>query len=325
MPSQPTDLESGQPAFASRPPLVIVLGPTAVGKTELAIRLAERVGGEIVSADSRLFYRGMDIGTAKPTLEEQQRVPHHLIDVAEPDESWSLAVFQQRAREAISGIQTRGRLPVLVGGTGQYVRAVTQGWQGPLVEPDPALRFALESWAAEIGHQGLYERLKTLDPLAAESIDPRNQRRTVRALEVILTSGRRFSEQRKRGPSAYDLLQIGLTRPRQNLYARIDQRVDAMLAAGLVDEVRGLLAKGYPPDLPTLSAIGYREAVAYLQGRISIEECAVEIKRATRVLVRRQANWFKPDDPEIHWFQADPYPLGQIEKLVKAFLSKKKK
>jgi tRNA dimethylallyltransferase len=320
MPSLPTDFEHAPSQGVLRAPLVVLMGPTAVGKTELAIRLAERLEGEIVSADSRLFYRGMDLGTAKPSLIDLQRVPHHLIDVAEPDEIWSLALFQQRAREAIAGIRARNRLPFLVGGTGQYVRAVTQGWQGPAVEPAPQLRQALEHWADEIGKQGLYDRLTLLDPAAAAGIDPRNLRRTVRALEVILSSGRRFSDQRRRSSSPYDLLQIGLIRPRRELYARIDTRVDAMLAAGLVDEVRGLLAKGYSPDLPTMSAIGYSEVIAYLGGRLSLNECAMEIKRATRILVRRQANWFKPDDPHIHWFQADADPLREIEQLIRDFL-----
>ena len=195
------------------PPVVVILGPTAVGKTEIAIQLAQQLGGEIVSADSRLFYRYMDIGTAKPTLEERAAVPHHLIDVADPDEIWSLARFQFEACQAIREIHARDRLPFLVGGTGQYIRAVTQGWQPPAVEPDLRLRGALERWAAEVGLNGLHERLAFLDPDAAEKIDPRNLRRTVRALEVILTSGRRFSQQRLSMPSPFDIFQIGLAAP----------------------------------------------------------------------------------------------------------------
>ena len=296
---EPVEIQSD-----GRPPLVVILGPTAVGKTELSLELAGRLGGEIVSADSRLFYRGLDIGTAKPTRDERARAPHHLIDVAAPDEIWSLAVFQAQARQAIAEIYARGRLPLLVGGTGQYIRAVTQGWTPPEVQPDPRLRQTLESWAAQIGPDGLHQRLAVLDPAAAERIDARNLRRTVRALEVILSSGRRFSEQRAAVPAVYRVLQVGLNRPRPELYARIDARVDAMLAAGLVDEVRGLLAQGYSPDLPGLSAIGYREVIAFLQGKISLEEAVLQIKRDTRTFVRRQANWFKPDDPDIHWFLA---------------------
>jgi tRNA dimethylallyltransferase len=301
-------------------PLVVILGPTAVGKTEIAIQLAQRLGGEIVSADSRLFYRYMDIGTAKPTRAERSLVPHHLIDVADPDEIWSLALFQQQAHQAIQGILARRRLPLLVGGTGQYIRAVTQGWQPPAVAPDARLRIALENWAAEVGADGLHQRLAVLDPQAAQAIDPRNLRRTVRALEVIYTSGRRFSEQRLSAPALYRLLQVGLIRPRAELYQRIDQRIQSMIEAGLIEEVRSLLAMGYSPELPTLSAIGYGEVSAYLQGRLSLEEAVAQIQRATRVFVRRQANWFKPDDPAIQWFQASPNILDQVEAAIRNWL-----
>lgn len=308
------------PELKKPPPLVVILGPTAVGKTEIAIQLAERLEGEIVSSDSRLFYRSMDIGTAKPTRQEMKRIPHHLIDVADPDETWSLATFQRRAHEAIADIHQRGKLPLLVGGTGQYIRAVTQAWQIPKVQPAPALREALFDWAAEIGAEGLHARLAVLDPTAANQIDFRNLRRTVRALEVILTSGKRFSEQRNRADPPYALLQIGLTRPRGELYARIDARVDEMIRAGFIQEVEQLLAAGYSPLLPSMSAIGYRELTAYLQGKITEAEAIQEIKRSTRVFVRRQANWFKLDDPEIHWFEAGEEPLDPIEQLVRAFL-----
>jgi tRNA dimethylallyltransferase len=302
------------------PPLVVILGPTAVGKTEIAIQLAQRLRGEIVSADSRLFYRDMDIGTAKPTRAERSLVPHHLIDVADPDETWSLALFQQQAHQAIQGILARRRLPLLVGGTGQYIRAVTQGWQPPAVPPDARLRIALVSWAAEVGADGLHQKLAVLDPQAAQAIDPRNLRRTVRALEVIYTSGRRFSEQRASAPALYRLLQVGLIRPRAELYQRIDQRIRDMIGAGFIEEVRSLLAMGYSPELPTLSAIGYGEISAYLQGRLSLEEAVAQIQRATRVFVRRQANWFKPGDPAIHWFEAGPDTLDQIETIIRLWL-----
>jgi tRNA dimethylallyltransferase len=303
------------------PPLVVIVGPTAVGKTEISIQLAERLAGEIVSADSRLFYRGMDIGTAKPTRAELARVPHHLIDVAGPDQVWSLAVFQQAAYQAIAKIHARGRLPFLVGGTGQYIRAVTEGWQIPKVKSSLPLRQALENWAAEIGPDELHDRLTALDPEAAAKIDYRNLRRTVRALEVILRTGQQFSAQRTKGVPPYRSLQIGLTRPRKELYARVDARIDAMLADGFVDEVRELLGQGYSPDLPTLSAIGYREIVAHLKGKTSLQEAVKLIKRHTRQFVRRQANWFKEDDPNIHWFKVEPNTVAEIEQLIRAWLS----
>ncbi len=308
-------------SLPERPPLIVLVGPTAVGKTETAIRLAERLNGEIVSADSRLFYRGMDIGTAKPTLEERARVPHHLIDVTTPEQSWSLAVFQKAADGAITAIHHRGRLPFLVGGTGQYVRAVTHGWAPPAAAPNPALRGVLERLAAEQGHDWLHAKLARLDPPAADRIDPRNLRRTVRALEVILTTGQRFSDQSQRGHPRYHLLTIGLTRPRPELYARIDARIEAMFAAGLLDEVRALLQSGLPPDLPAFSAIGYRECLQVLAGQMSLEQAKAEMRRATRTFVRRQANWFKPDDPAIHWFDAGTTPLEEIETLIRRFCS----
>jgi len=318
-----SDRPAGQasPNPPGMPPLVVILGPTAVGKTEMALQLAQHLGGEIVSADSRLFYRHMDIGTAKPTMAERAAVPHHLIDVANPDEIWSLARFQNEARHAIREIHARRRLPFLVGGTGQYIRAVTHGWQPPPVEPDLRLRSALERWAAEVGAYGLHERLAALDPIAAEKIDPRNMRRTVRAMEVILTSGHRFSQQRLKAPSPFRILQVGLRRPRPELYARIDRRVSDMIDAGLVEEVRHLLAMGYSPDLPTLTAIGYREIIAYLQERLTLEEAVAQIQRATRVFVRRQANWFKLDDPAIRWFEVGASTLEQVETVIGDWLN----
>jgi tRNA dimethylallyltransferase len=304
--------------MTNKPPLILIIGPTAVGKTELSIQLAERLNGEIISADSRLFYRGMDIGTAKPTPDERGRVPHHLIDVADPDEIWSLAVFQNAATEIIADIHTRGKLPFLVGGTGQYIRAVTEGWSPPEVKPDPRLRGVLEGLAEDNGIYWLHEGLERNDVAAAKKIDPRNVRRTVRALEVILTAGKPFSKQRRQKASPYNLLTIGLKRSREELYQRVDQRIEAMFAAGFVDEVKELLEKGYSPELPTMSAIGYRECVSVIKGELSVEQAKVEIRRATRVFVRRQANWFKEDDPNIQWFEASQVEtIILIEKLIR--------
>jgi tRNA dimethylallyltransferase len=309
-----------QNGMESKPILVVVVGPTAVGKTGIAIDLAERFRGEIVSADSRLFYRGMDIGTAKPTEEERARVPHHLIDVAEPGETWSLAIFQKAAIEAIADIHARGKLPFLVGGTGQYIHAVTQAWLPPGTKPDEKLRDVLEKLAAVHGRDWLHRRLALIDPPAAGAIDPKNVRRTIRAFEVIFDTGKRFSEQRRKGESPYYLINIGLTRPRPDLYARIDARIDAMFAAGLLDEVAGLLRKGYPPSLPTLSAIGYRECVAVLNGVMDIETAKARMRRLTRVFVRRQANWFKSDDPQIKWFRVDGKTGDDVEKYIRECL-----
>ncbi len=260
----------------------------------------------------------MDIGTAKPTSAEMERVPHYLINVAYPDEGWSLTLFQKAARQVIQEIQSRQRLPFLVGGTGQYIRAVIEGWQPPVQQPDPQLRKALEKWALEIGPFELHRRLAVLDTEAADVIQPQNLRRTVRALEVILCSGEKFSAQKQRQASPYSLLLIGLSRPRPELYARIDARIYAMLAAGFLDEVRILLLRGYSPDLPTLSAIGYGEIIAYLGGRITLEEAIVEMKRRTRQFVRRQSNWFKASDPNIHWFRMSPTTLDEVDTFIRS-------
>ncbi len=300
-----------------KPPLILIVGPTAAGKTELAIQLAERLGGEIVSADSRLFYRGMDIGTAKPTREERARVPHHLIDIANPDDTLSLVVFQQMAQEIIADILARGKLPFLVGGTGQYVRAVTQDWTPPEAKPDERLRRHLEKMQKEKGEKWLHAALRDLDPQAAAQIDARNARRVIRALEVIFTTGYKFSAQRMHGESPYDLITIGLKRPRPEIYARADARIEAMFAAGFLDEVKALLGKGYSPTLPAMSAIGYRECAAVLRGEMSLDAAKAQIKRATRVFVRRQANWFKESDPRIAWFDAGAADvLSAAEKFI---------
>ena len=306
---------------SSKIPVVVILGPTAVGKTDVAISLAERFNGEIVSADSRLMYRGMDIGTAKPTTAQRTRVPHHLVDVADPDQTWSLAVFQRAAWEAISDINSRGRLAFLVGGTGQYLQAVMEGWSPPELVPNPQLRHALEVLADDRGPSWLHARLQTVDPLAAAKIDARNTRRTVRAWEVILLTGRRFSDQRKQVDSPYLLFKVGLSLPREELYGRIDQRIELMFSSGLLDEVKGLLEKGYSPELPSMSAIGYRECAMVLGGDLTIEEAKARMKRLTRIFVRRQANWFKPGDPTIHWYDLSRASFEQIPEAVQTFIT----
>jgi tRNA dimethylallyltransferase len=309
------------PSSKQHPSLIVILGPTAVGKTAVSLNLAARLRGEIVSADSRLLYRGMDIGTAKPDLAARASVPHYLIDVAEPDETWSLAKFQQAALRAIHDINDRGQLPCLVGGTGQYIKAVCEGWEVPAVKPDPVLRETLERWASEVGREGLHARLAVLDPDAAGQIDLRNMRRTIRALEVILTTGRPFSAQRGRTPPAFRICMLGLIRPRHELYARIDARLEEMIRMGFLAEVVGLLERGFEPELPSLSAIGYREVAAHLRGEFDLEEALRLIRRRTRQFVRRQANWFKSDDSRIHWFSMGPGVEDAMMLKIRAFLT----
>ncbi|MGD8464440.1 MAG: tRNA (adenosine(37)-N6)-dimethylallyltransferase MiaA [Anaerolineae bacterium] len=302
------------------PPLVAIVGPTAVGKTALSVRLAEAIGGEIVSADSRQVYRGMDIGTAKATPEERARVPHHLIDVVDPHEGLSLAQFQEMAYAAIAGILARGAIPLLVGGTGQYVMAVIEGWQIPRVPPDEALRRDLYGQAEAEGAHALHARLQALDPDAASRIDARNVRRVVRALEVCLVTGRPISEQQGKAPPPYRILIIGLELPRTELYKRIDERVDRMIEAGLEEEVRGLVAAGYGFDLPAMSGVGYGQLAPYFEGRSSLSDVVREVKRTTRRFVRHQDNWYRRDDARIHWFSAHPDPYADILQLVREFV-----
>jgi tRNA dimethylallyltransferase len=290
----------------------ILVGPTGVGKTELSIRLADCLGAEIVSIDSRLFYRGMDIGTAKPSYAERERIPHHLIDIADPRETLSLSTFQKLATETIGDIQLRGKIPLLVGGSGQYARAITQGWTPPEVAPDNKLRAELENKAKTEGVYCLYEELMRLDPEAALKIDPRNVRRTIRALEVIYVSGKKFSDQRGRSDHSKEFTMLGLTRSRPELYQRVDIRVDRMFSDGLLEEVRRLLDAGVSPQLPAMSSIGYRECVLVLQGFLSTEEAKTMMRRATRVLIRRQSNWFKTSDPLIKWFDASTFSETEI-------------
>jgi tRNA dimethylallyltransferase len=299
-------------------PLVVIVGPTAVGKTALAIELAERLNGEIVSADSRLFYRGMDIGTAKPSAADRARVQHHLIDVADPDEIWSLAAFKGAAGQAISEIQVRGRLPFLVGGTGQYVRAVIEGWELPVQQPDTRLREVLESWGTQISPERLHQRLALIDPDAAARIETRNLRRTIRALEVIFHTGKRFSEQRRKKKTPYSLLVIGLDLPRGVLFERIDRRIDEMIAEGLLEEVEALLGRGFSSDLPSLSAIGYQQMIAQLEGNMTMEEAAARMRQLTHQFVRRQANWFRLSDPGIRWFSVEEGVVDRIETYIRS-------
>ena len=314
-------MKTPSPADATAwPPLIVVVGPTAVGKTALAIRLVESVGGEILSADSRQIYRGMDIGTAKATPQEQARARHHLIDLIDPDEVLGLAQFQALAYALIDRLHAQGTTPFLVGGTGQYVQAVVEGWQVPRVEPDEALRRELYEQAETAGAQALHDRLRALDPAAAERIDARNVRRIVRALEVCLLTGQPISRQQTKQPPPYRILRLGLSLPRSQLYQRIDRRVDAMMAAGLEAEVRGLVARGYGFDLPALSGVGYGQFAPYLAGEATLDDVVREIKQATRRFVRQQGNWFRQNDPLIHWLDAADEPFAPALARVESFL-----
>lgn len=298
--------------------LVVIVGPTAVGKTDYAIELAEELNGEIISADSRYFYRGMDIGTAKPDAVQLARVNHYLINVADIKENWSLAVFQKAVNSAIEQIIAKGKLPFIVGGTGQYIRAVIEGWQIPVKAPDLDIRNALEHWIEKLGAEEVHRKLSIIDPAAAAQIDFRNSRRTIRALEVIFHTGRQFSEQRKKGAIDFVYKIVGLNRERSELYARIDKRINEMFASGFVNEVRALLSKGYSLQDPPMSAIGYREVIQFIEGSIDLEDCIDQIKKRSHEFVRRQANWFKSTDERIKWFDVTIDRKKEIITFIKS-------
>lgn len=303
------------------PPLITIVGPTAVGKTATSIRLCSDFRGEIISADSRQVYRGLDIGTAKPTLEEQSAAVHHLIDVVEPDQVLGLAEYQAMAYAAIDDVLARSKVPFLVGGTGQWVRGVVEGWGVPRVPPDYRLRAGLEAEAERTSPKGLHDRLAAADPAAAARIDFRNVRRVVRALEVYLKTGIPISQHQRAQAPPYRILQIGLTMPRDALYLRVDARVEHMLERGLVAEVEALMDQGYGLDLPAMSGLGYRQIGQYLVGEISLEEAVRLVKKETRRFIRQQYNWFRLDDPDIHWFDVSGEYYGALHELVAGFLA----
>jgi tRNA dimethylallyltransferase len=296
--------------------IVAIVGPTGVGKTRLALEVAEHVPVEVVSADSRTVYRWMDIGTAKPTREEQARVPHHLLDVVDPDESYSLALYQRQALAAIERIQARGKVPLLVGGAGLYVSAVCEGLTLPEVAPDPTFRARMEARAQDEGWQALQRELAAVDAVSAERIDPKNVRRVIRALEVFHATGTPFSAfQRKSEHSPLTCMTIGMQLERRALYARIDARIDAWMANGFVEEVAALLARGFSPQLPSMSGLGYRQVAEYLAGEIDLETAVERFKSATHQYAKRQMTWFGARSA-IDWVDLSEAGAGATVKRV---------
>jgi tRNA dimethylallyltransferase len=285
--------------------------------------MALRFDGEIVGADSRQVYRYMDIGTAKPSEEDRRIVRHHLIDIIDPDDNFGLAEYQRLAYQAINGILERKRLPFLVGGTGQYIKAITEGWDIPKVAPDIDLRNALEKRARTGGGEALYNELLELDPEAAKKIDKRNTRRVIRALEVSKTSGSAFSKLRGKNTPPYEIITVGLTAERKELYRRTDARVDRMIESGLVDEVKKLIAMGYRVDLPSMSGIGYRQIGKYLDGEMELNAASDNIKVETHRFIRHQYNWFRLSDKNIKWFDVeDPELTAKTENVIGQFVAR---
>jgi tRNA dimethylallyltransferase len=297
-------------------PVIAIVGPTATGKTEVGIRVAEAIGGEIVSADSQAVYRGMDVGTAKPSGAERSRARFHLIDVVEPDEPFSVAQFKELADRALNEIRGRGRRPLVLGGTGLYVKVLLEGYGLTATPADPAIRARLDAEAAERGAPVLHARLDAVDPEAAAKIHPNDRIRIVRALEVYQRTGEPISAQQARDAQVRKPLlavKFGLIAPRDVLYERIDRRVDAMIAGGLVEEVRELLNRGVSEAHPPLRSLGYKEIVAYLRGTVSLAGAIGDIKLNTRRFAKRQLTWFRADS-EIEWIDISgrsPYEISE--------------
>jgi tRNA dimethylallyltransferase len=302
------------------PRLVVLTGPTAVGKSAVAMYLAQRVGAEILAADSRQVYRFMDIGTAKPTTEERATVPHHLIDVVDPDQPFSVADYQRLAERTLDSLAKRRCPSLLVGGSPHYVQAVVDRLELPPVPPDPELRTELENIAATHGALALHRRLSALDPAAAARADPHNARRLVRALEVILSTGQPLSVVAGRRGRPRPALLVALTAPRAELYARIDARIDSMLSGGWVDEVEALLRRGYSPQLPSLSATGYRELVQLVRGEMALPDALHQIRHRTHAFARRQYTWLRRD-PRLLWYDTSGEYLDAIAERVDRYLA----
>ncbi|NLM45444.1 MAG: tRNA (adenosine(37)-N6)-dimethylallyltransferase MiaA [Firmicutes bacterium] len=303
--------------------VAVITGPTAVGKSAVALAVAQMLNAEIVNADSVQVYRGLDIGSAKPSPAERLLVPHHLLDIADPRDNYTVADYQRDAARVITEIAGRGRLPLLVGGTGLYLRAVIRGFAFTESGFDPDLRQRLYAEAEACGSGVLHARLAAVDPETAAKLHPNDTRRIVRALEVYLQSGRPISEQVRQTPKepVYRAAQFCLTRPRHILYRRIEERVDKMLAAGFVTEVEGLLAAGVPPEAKSMQSLGYKQIVSYLQGKVTLAEAAEMIKQETRRFAKRQLTWFRREK-DLHWIDlADNGKILAVAEKITSYLA----
>lgn len=307
--------------------LLVITGPTSVGKSALAVGVAKTIGGEIISADSVQVYRGLDIGAAKPTRAEKETVPHHLIDLVDPNRSFSVAQYQRHATKVIAALHKEDKLPVLVGGTGLYLRAVVKGYAFGEDAEDELLRLRLRQEVKELGAEALHSRLSAIDPQTAAKLHPNDLRRVIRALEFYEKSRQTISEQLAATPqeNVYDTLLFCLTMPRELLYQRIEMRVEEMLAAGLVDEVRSLLAAGTSPDAKSMQSLGYKQIAAYLSGKLSLAAAVTEIKRDTRRFAKRQLTWFRRER-EMIWldltkFNSNAELVANISRTVAGYFS----
>lgn len=299
-----------------KPDLLVIVGPTGVGKTALSLKLAKSFQGEIISGDSMQVYQGMDIGTAKASKSEQALVPHHLINLLQPNESFSVQQYQTMARQKIMEIHHRHHLPILVGGTGLYIESVVFEYQMAKAKENQAIRQQLTQLANKYGNEFLHQRLQQVDPVTAKKLHPNDLRRIIRALEVFKLTGQSLSEQQQRSTSPFEVLWIGLTMPRIQLYDQINHRVDQMLHMGLENEVRQLLATEQFEQHTASQAIGYKEMIQYIKGYISFEDAVEAIKQGSRRYAKRQLSWFRRI-PEIHWFdKTDVQSFIEINHLV---------
>jgi tRNA dimethylallyltransferase len=308
----------------AKPQVIIICGPTGVGKTTVAIDLAQHLEGQIIGADSMQIYKFMDIGTAKPTTQERARVVHHMVDFVQPDKPFDAAQYAEMAREKIIELDRQGITPIVVGGTGLYIKALLHGLFDDRVS-DPQIRRRLKSEAGDHGIRSLYDRLSSLDPDTAERLHPNDSYRILRALEVIEATGQAISRHHlKHGffDRPFESLKIGLNLDRAILYERINRRVDVMISAGFLDEVKSLLARGYAANLKPMQSIGYRHMVDYIEGRLSWAECIQTLKRDHRRYAKRQLTWFRAD-PEIIW--KEPRQVEELKLRVENFMSNRRK
>ena len=307
-------------------PLLVVAGPTGVGKSEAAVLLAKKIGGEIISADSMQVYRAMDIGSAKITKGEMLGVPHHLLDVADPTEAFDAARYQELAKEAIAGIRGRGHVPILCGGTGFYIQTVTRDIDFSEGDADPKLRGELAEYASAYGNEALLERLRQMDPEAANVLHANNVKRVIRAIEYFTRTGEsicRHNEREAARPSPYDLLQFVLTDDREKLYARIDRRVDFMMEEGLLDEVRYLAAMGLTRDMVSMQGLGYKELLDFFEGKYDLAEAVRVIKRDSRHYAKRQETWFRREKDAVWLRRSDFADISAIAEEMAGMAQKR--
>lgn len=306
--------------MTEKKPLIILTGPTAVGKTALSLKLAEKINGSVISADSMQVYKGMDVGTAKITKEEMGDIPHYLIDVLEPDEEFHVVRFQEMARQAMDEIYRQGRVPILTGGTGFYIQAVLYDIDFTSQEENSAYRAHLEQYAAERGNEALHQKLSEVDPVSAKKIHPNNRKRMIRALEYYHETGEpisRHNEAEAAKPSPYAFRYFVLNDKRENIYRNIEKRVDSMLKGGLVEEVKALKARGYQKGMVSMQGLGYKEILSFLDGEISLEEAVYLLKRDTRHFAKRQLTWFRRER-DVIWINKDEF--GYDDDKILAFM-----